>query len=167
MKTKLFISLLFVLTLSHLNAQNDLTIADSSLFDFWIGEWNLTWDNSDGSKSKGTNSIVKSLDGKVIQENFMDEKGFKGTSISVFNPGKLIWHQAWADNQGGYFNFVGEKDGDSRIFKTIPKTVDDKIMVFRMVFYDIKSESMTWDWQHSSDGGQTWDIKWRIFYQRK
>jgi len=96
-----------------------ITVQDSSIFDFWLGDWNLTWVDAEGQVNKGTNQIVRILDGKVIQENFSDEKGsFKGMSLSVFNPDRKTWHQAWTDNQGGYFDFVGEVEGNKRIFKT-------------------------------------------------
>jgi hypothetical protein len=140
---------------------------DSTLFDFWVGDWDLTWKNADGSIGKATNRIEKTLDGKVIQENFRDVKGFKGTSLSVFNAQKFTWHQAWVDNGGGYFNFTGDFNGEKRIFKTQPRVLNGKTTILRMVFYDIKPESLTWDWERSDDGGQTWNLNWRINYQRK
>ncbi len=141
---------------------------DSASFDFWVGKWDLTWDDGDGKVGKGTNHIVKTLDQKVIQENFVAMKGqlagFKGTSLSVFNPNKKEWHQAWADNQGGYFDFIGDFDGDKRIFKTKPFERDGKTLVLRMVFYDISDEALTWDWERSEDGGKTWSLRWQINY---
>ena len=110
----------------------------------------------------------KTLDGKVLQEHFNDPStGFKGTSISVFNPNTKVWHQAWADNQGGYFNFIGETSGDKKIFKTLPVERNGKTIVLRMVFYNITDKAMTWDWESSTDGGTTWNLNWRIEYTRK
>ncbi len=31
-----------------------------------------------------------------------------------------------------------------------------------MVFYDIKDDSFTCDWQGTQDGGTTWNLLWRI-----
>jgi hypothetical protein len=137
------------------------------LFDFWVGSWVVTWTNSDGTTAKGKNKIERTLDGKVLQENFTDEKGFKGTSISVYNPTEKKWHQAWADNQGGYFNFIGEVEGDKRIFRTPIVARGDQSITQRMVFYNIKHDSMTWDWEKSADGGKTWELQWRILYTRE
>jgi hypothetical protein len=162
---------LLIFTQSFVFGQNDKnltsTAKDSSLFDFWVGQWDLTWQNADGTFGKGTNHIEKTLDGKVIQENFRDVTGFKGTSISVFNPQRQMWHQAWADNNGGFFNFIGDADGEKRIFKTQPRDINGSIVVLRMVFYDIKPDSLTWDWERSNDGGKTWTLNWRINYIRK
>ncbi|HMV09444.1 MAG TPA: hypothetical protein PK325_06960 [Cyclobacteriaceae bacterium] len=144
------------------------TIAkDSALFDFWVGEWDASWTNEDGTRGTAHNSIKKILDGKVIQESFVDPQGFKGTSISVYNPQRKTWHQAWADNQGGYFNFLGEVDGNKRIFRTPTREVGGKAVTQRMIFYDITGSSMTWDWELSNDGGKTWKLQWRINYTRK
>ncbi len=139
-------------------------------FDFWVGQWDLTWDDGDGKVGKGTNHIIKTLDDKVIQENFEAVEGqltgFKGTSISVYNANNKTWRQAWADNQGGYFNFVGDSDGDKKIFKTQPVERDNKTIILRMVFYDFSNNTLTWDWERSEDGGKTWNLSWRINYAR-
>jgi len=92
MRKILYVMLLW--SISPLYGQS-LTEQDSTLFDFWIGEWDLTWTNAEGKIDKGTNHITKILDGKVIQENFSDAAGkFKGTSISVYDRRKKTWHQA-------------------------------------------------------------------------
>lgn len=140
-------------------------------FDFWVGKWDLSWDLGSGKIGYGTNNIVKTLDDKVIQEHFEatdagQMTGFKGTSISVFNPNTKSWHQAWADNQGGYFNFTGEVEDGKRIFKTNAVTRNGKTIVMRMVFYDISEESFTWDWERSEDAGKSWSLQWRINYQK-
>jgi hypothetical protein len=160
---------IFAITLSFSisNAQPQ-SLQDSTLFDFWVGHWSLTWTGADGKTEKGSNHIVKILDQKVIQENFEDSKdSFKGTSLTVYNPRKKSWHQAWADNQGGYFDFVGSVDGDKRIFSTQIKEVGSAMVIHRMVFHDIKTNTFTWDWQQSHDGGKSWTLQWRIYYERK
>lgn len=145
---------------------NDL----SSSYDFWVGNWNLTWEEANGKIGKGTNHIVKILDGKVIQENFEalegQSKGFKGTSVSVFNPKRKTWHQAWADNQGGYFDFIGQTDGEKKIFKTKMVEKDDQKIIQRMVFYNITATTLTWDWESTKDGGENWTLQWRINYEK-
>jgi len=37
----------------------------------------------------------------------------------------------------------------------------------RMIFYEIKKDSFTWDWENSTDYGKTWSLQWRINYKRK
>ena len=162
-----FVIILIVLLPCSVRAQS-LKVQDSTLFDFWVGKWDLTWTNSQGLIERGTNHIEKIIGGKVIQENFSFASGtFKGTSISVYNPAKQTWHQAWADTQGSYFDFVGDVEGEKRIFKTRVKEQGGQMIIQRMVFYDIKSDSLKWDWEISRDGGSTWQLQWRINYVRK
>lgn len=140
-------------------------------YSFWVGDWDLTWQDRNGNTFQGTNHIVRILDGAVIQENFEAKTGpltgFKGTSLSVYNPRKREWRQAWADNQGGYFDFTGRKEGDRYYFETQPVETPQGTVQQRMVFYDITEDSLVWDWEASQDGGQTWNLNWRINYQRQ
>ncbi|NAS31724.1 hypothetical protein GTQ40_12125 [Flavobacteriaceae bacterium R38] len=162
MKTAIISTLLF---LSFSGMAQKL---DEKTFDFWVGEWELTWDKPDGTKGKGINQIIKILDNKVIQENFEDpDTGFKGTSISVYNPVKKEWHQAWADNQGGYFDFIGDIGNDGPVFKTKIVVQGDKKIIQRMTFKNITKDKFVWDWENSTDGGENWTLSWRINYNRK
>ena len=168
MKTLLFI---------HLFSCNFLVFAQLSdnsadtAFDFWIGEWEGTWDEGDGQVGKATNSITKTMDGKVIEENFViyqgQSKGFVGKSLSVYQPQLYIWKQAWVDSQNGYYDFSGQFDLDKRIFITDKKMLKDKVVLQRMVFYNIEENSFTWDWEMSEDGGKNWNLSWRINYIRR
>ncbi len=164
---KVIIFIAFCCSYSFGHAQE---LTDPTLFDFWVGKWDLTWDDGDGITGKGTNNIVRILDGKVIQENFhaLEGKlsGFKGTSITVFKARFKTWKQSWADNKGGHLEFTGDLDGDKRIFKTQPREVNGKTIFQRMVFHDIKEDSLTWDWESTPDGGETWKLLWRISYKR-
>jgi len=136
-------------------------------FDFWVGRWNVHWFLNDTVRVDGSNFIEKTLDGKVLQEHFEDPtKNFKGTSISVFRPADSTWRQAWADNQGGYFDFIGEFDGETRIFRTHGAGGGVDSVMQRMRFYDITPDSFTWDWEGTRDGGKSWNLLWRIYYER-
>ena len=164
------IIMLFSFAFSGLGQSLKLSELDSSeYFNFWEGKWNATWPEGD-KLGKGTNELTWIMGGKVLQENFQiiegQSKGFIGGSISVFQPRTNTWRQAWADNQGGYFDFIGSFDGDKRIFKTQPREVNGNVVIQRMVFYDIQKDAFTWDWESSNDQGKTWNLNWRISYTR-
>ena len=110
------------------------------------------------------------LGGTVIEENFVisggAQAGFLGKSISVLDVNGN-WHQAWTDNQGGYFDFIGEVIGKKKIFKTKQVERDGKKIIQRMVFYNIKEDSFMWDWEGTQDGGENWNLLWRINYTRQ
>ncbi|MFC2152052.1 hypothetical protein ACFLSE_05940 [Bacteroidota bacterium] len=148
------------------------TLDPSSYFDFWIGDWELIWQNSDKSIGKGENSIFKTLNTKVIQENFEvvndpNMNDFIGKSWSVYNINNGTWYQTWVDNQGSYLDFIGEIEEEKRIFKRTFVKSDGTIITQRMVFYDIEQDSFTWDWENSTDSKKTWKLLWRINYKRK
>lgn len=143
---------------------------DSTLlnaFDFWVGEWEANWNDAQGNFITAHNTITKELDGKVIREQFSDPSTkFLGTSISVFSPADSSWHQAWADNSGGYIDLIGIVEDDIRIFQTKPVTSGEQTIIRRMLFYNIQPDSFTWDWEISKDGGKTWSLAWQIKYVR-
>lgn len=159
MKSLLLTILVFVfsITSAQQNTENDL--------DFWIGEWTVEWKDTSGITHTGTNKIEKILNGKVIQENFSAE-GFNGKSFSVFHPMKKIWQQTWVDNNSGYMVFEGGKDNDNFIL-SMQREVKGKIVLMRMVFNNITKDGFNWDWQMSSDNGETWKDQWNLVYKRK
>lgn len=143
---------------------------DSSLFDFWIGEWDLTWTDPDGSPARGTNSITKILDGAVIQEDFAalsgQSKGFKGRSFTVLRGRTREWKQTWVDNQNSYLSFTGGANGNERFFVQ-EFVLNGVLMRQKMIFRNIAKNSFTWDWMKSADSGKTWKTNWTIHYKRK
>jgi len=143
---------------------------NSDTFNFWQGKWQAKWVDGQGNEGGGTNQIGFITGGKVLHENFEISKGpnagYKGTSISVFNPNTNVWHQTWMDNQGGNIVFTGEVADDKRIFKTAMQNLNGQQIQSRMVFYDIQKDRFTWDWERTTDGGKTWNLNWRIQYTR-
>lgn len=139
-------------------------------FDFWLGDWELTWQNEDGTTATGKNRVRRILSGQVIEENFKaltgDMAGFEGKSYSVYNPQNGEWKQTWVDNEGSYLDFTGDITGGNRIFHRTTVTADNNRLLQRMVFYNITKDSLTWDWERSEDEGETWQLMWRIHYRR-
>jgi molybdenum cofactor cytidylyltransferase len=132
-------------------------------FDFWLGEWNLNW----GEDGAGTNSIHTILDGCIIQENFRSDPkmGLDGMSVSAYDRHRDKWVQTWVDNQGSYLDFTGEfKDG--RMILQREALVDGRHFLQRMVWYNIASDKLDWNWERSDDHGETWRVLWHIHYRR-
>jgi hypothetical protein len=96
------------------SAQNNspCSLPEASQFDFWLGDWNLTWNDT----LHGTNHVEKIMSGCAVQENFTDPKlNYIGKSWSVYNKNFRQWQQTWVDNQGGYIALTGGMQGDSMI----------------------------------------------------
>ncbi|NGP89050.1 hypothetical protein G3569_11865 [Aliifodinibius halophilus] len=152
-------------------AQQSLNeLSPPEYFDFWIGDWELRWGNSDGTIGKGTNNIEKILDGKVIKENFKATEGamtgYVGKSYSVYNSKTGKWKQTWVDNQGAYLDFTGRFKDEQRIFRRETTNEQGDQIIQRMVFYKIKKDSFMWRWEKSEDNGKNWEILWKIAYRR-
>lgn len=171
MRAFILIILCFITGISFAqpNPQKPCSSPEASQFDFWIGDWTLTWNDS----LHGTNKIEKMFGNCTVHENFSDPKmGYLGQSWSVYNANYKRWEQTWVDNQGGYIALTGGKVGDSLILTTAEQTVPLKMsatgkLISRMVFYNIKSNSFDWNWESSTNSGDTWKPNWKIHYARK
>jgi hypothetical protein len=136
-------------------------------FDFWLGEWDVTWEGG-----SGTNSVTRILDDRVIRERFTgfpaspNNQPFHGLSLSVYDSDPGRWRQTWVDNSGAYIDFTGGY-ADGKLTLATERPVDDKSITRRMVFYNITADALAWDWERSEDGGQSWRLLWRIHYQRR
>ena len=158
---KSIVLVLVIITTSSFAQTSDVQNA----FDFGIVVWYVSVKTHDSTTVKGSNKVTRILDGKVIQENFVDPiRDFKGTSISAYNPADSSWHQAWADNQGGFYAFIGEVKKDVKIFKM--EDYDHKGAKYRMVFSEITDDSFIWEWQGIRQGWDEWKTVWKINYRR-
>lgn len=141
--------------------------------DFWLGSWRLTWPASqtggkEGDIAHGTNQIEKILNDCVIEERFATADGsFLGRSHSVFDPRARLWRQTWVDSAGGYLVFEGGVAGVDFELRTAPAERNGKVVINRMVFSDIRPDSLEWTWQSSTDQGETWRDLWNISYHRQ
>lgn len=89
----------------------------------------------------------------------------RGMSVSTFNSLTGNWQQTWVDNDGSYLDFIGGMQGDNMVLtRTFIRA--NNVLMQRMVFHDIKPDSLIWDWQRSSDQGKTWENMWTINYHR-
>jgi hypothetical protein len=166
-----FIAACFLLNFA--NAQTNNTIAcslpEASQFDFWIGDWDLTWNDT----LQATNHVEKILGNCTVQENFNSPKtNLLGKSWSVYNVNYKVWQQTWVDNYGGYTDVMGGIQGDSMVLSTpeknVPKTISPSGKIInRMVYFHITPKSFDWNWESSTDGGKTWKSNWLIHYRRK
>ena len=139
-------------------------------FDFWVGEWELTWPGEKaGQTGHGGNSIKRIMGGCVIEERFIggESMHLRGMSVSTFVPRGGKWKQTWVDNEGGYLDFVGEfKDGQMILSREGVAPDGEKILQ-RMVWKNISPKELDWSWESSKDGGKNWQVLWPIHYKRK
>jgi len=134
--------------------------------DFWLGEWQLAY-REDGKPATSRNRITKILDGCVILEEFDGAPGtpLQGRSVSMYDRASGRWKQTWVDNSGAYLDFTGGVEDWRMVFAREAQR-DGKRFRQRMVFEDVKRDSLRWLWQRSDDDGLTWKTLWEIAYRR-
>jgi hypothetical protein len=169
MKTQYFGMILLGLCVfvSTVNAQAPEACAGEEYrqLDFWLGSWDLTWTpTGPDDPGKGRNDITLILNDCVIQESF-NGAGMIGHSVSVYHAPPKQWRQTWVDNSGGYFALVGGPDTEG--FRLDMTRISEKTPYMRMIWRNIKSDSLDWHWQSSPDAGKTWQDSWVIHYARR
>jgi len=138
---------------------------ESRQLDFWVGEWELTY-TAAGKEAKSRNRITKVLDGCAVLEEFTGAPGTRldGRSYSTYDRATKRWKQTWVDNTASYLDFEGARvDGDMAFVRSFMR--DGKTTHQRMVFRDVKPDSLRWVWESSPDGS-TWAVQWEIAYKR-
>src|SRR5258706_7358811 len=139
------------------------SLPEARQFDFWIGDWDLTWDGG-----SGTNVVHAVLDGCAIQENFdgTPSLSLRGMSLSLYNSAIGKWQQTWVDNDGSYLALTGAFENGIMAL-SMERTFEGKPAIMRMIFYNVARTELDWKWERSTDAGATWQLLWKIHYQRK
>jgi hypothetical protein len=131
-------------------------------FDFWLGDWVLTWEGG-----SGRNRIRSVLDGAVILEEFSADppEELRGMSVSTVSSETGSWRQTWVDNSNGYLDFTGGMRDGAMILEREGLVKGERVRQ-RMVWTDITPHALTWRWERSDDQGATWHAMWLIAYRR-
>jgi len=136
--------------------------------DFWLGEWDLSWEASPSMPAgRGVNTVTRALGDCAIEESFSGDETvgmLVGHSMSTFHVPSGQWRQTWVDNTGGYFALTGGVEGNR--FVLTSTRLSERAPHLRMVFEEISSNSLTWRWQRSEDGSN-WIDEWVIDYVRR
>jgi hypothetical protein len=148
---------------SDIEVPGNCAAVEARQFDFWVGEWELTWEGG-----QGNNVIRPTMGGCVIEENFSAPEGqYFGKSVSTYNANTGVWHQTWVDNNAGYLDFTGGMEGDQMILSREATNAEGAIVIQRMVFYNIEHKQFDWKWERSLDQGASWEALWNIHYERR
>jgi hypothetical protein len=84
-------------------------------FDFWVGQWNVL--GAAGTQI-ATSVISSEMDDCVIMEDYIGSGGFRGKSLSVYDPETRRWHQTFVDNIiAGSFRLAGGLEGDAMVMR--------------------------------------------------
>lgn len=135
--------------------------------DFWVGEWDLSWDNPDGSVGQGHNSITRSEFGDCVIFEHFDGPGLVGISVSTYFAPMQVWRQTWVDDQGGYYALVGGPvEGEEYSFLFENSRLVETAPYARMIWQDVSADALVWRWQQKREAGDEWSDAWVIRYAR-
>ena len=188
MKKILIIVLLLIIIKPILAQQNTVpdTIScdspEARQFDFWIGDWNIKQKmlQNDGSwiSLDAKTSVKKILNGCALEEYWKGEvkyfwsgmnnsKYIEAISIRYFDTKKMKWHIQWIDNSNLVMGpgFDGNFENGKGVFYSETVTAKGK-QISRIIFSDIKKNSVLWKLSISRDEGKIWIDIWLMDMQR-
>ena len=143
--------------------------------DFWVGAWDIEFDQADGSVGRAQNVITNDEYGRcVLVERFRLPGGaagggdYLGTSYSTYDKGTRSWRQMWVENGGSTFYLRGGPVvGQDHVFEFVtvePRGEQNRIM--RMIWQDVSANALIWKWQARQDDG-SWKDQWVLRYRRR
>ena len=136
-------------------------------FDFNIGVWRThikrTLDpfasHSDAVELEGTVSVRKVWNGKAELEEIEADgpKGhWEGLTLFLYNPQAHQWSQSFANSKAGILTTNTGEFKDGRVVLIGQDTVNDKTILVKATWSDIKPQSHQYEELYSQDGGTTW-----------
>jgi hypothetical protein len=125
--------------------------------DFWVGNWDVY---PTGKDKLVAHSLIESVYGCGIRENWMPLSKQPGGSLSVYGPADKHWEQFWIDSQGSRAFFTGGWDGKAMV---ITGKWDGPIV--RMTYSKNEDGSVRQLGEQSTDDGKTWGPSFDFTYR--
>jgi hypothetical protein len=152
------------------------TLANQHGFDFEVGSWTVhhrskrqtgDWIEFDGTCQ---NRGLIAGQANVEEHTFNRPTGVNhGIALRAYDPATDLWAIWWVDSRdphlpldppvkGRFEDGVGTFYADSEMGGTLTRT--------RFVWSHITPTSARWEQSFSTDGGASWDLNWRMEFQR-
>jgi hypothetical protein len=121
-------------------------------FDFWIGDWDVF--DAGGTARVAHVRVTSLLDGCLLREEYEDDKGLKGQSVSSYEAAAGSWQQTWITNRADLLVIHGTLQGTTMVFSGSSKTSTGNTRVratWKPAGADVHETA-----ERSTDGGKTW-----------
>jgi hypothetical protein len=140
-------------------------------FDFNIGVWhthikrtlNPFATGSEAVELNGTVTVRKVWHGKAQLEEIEADgpKGhWEGLTLFLYNPSAHQWSQSFVNSKVGTLSFSSTNTGEFRDGRVVlvgqDNAVNDKTILVRAAWSNIKPDSHQYEESYSDDGGATW-----------
>jgi len=146
-------------------------------FDFLLGEWDvqITRYAPDGTATQreGSWSARSHVGGKIIEDLFVeraDEADAAAMTLRTYCAETQRWEMVylWADRPAsGVSSFVGSRVGDEMHLRMQRRNAEGGVVRSRIRFFEITSDSFSWDHRTSGDNGETWSLATLLTVRRR
>jgi hypothetical protein len=144
-------------------------------FDFLAGKWNVHHHqlkerlagNHDWAEFDGTIESLPMMNGHGnVDDTYINKPSgaYRALAIRAYDPKTQQWAIWWLDERqpreieppvyGNFQNGIGTFEGDD--------TFNGKPIKVRFSWSNITANTARWEQSFSSDGGQTWEMNWRM-----
>jgi hypothetical protein len=137
--------------------------AESTQFDFWVGEWDV---QTPQGQHAGNSSIQKILGSCVLLENWSGG-GLDGKSFNIYNRNLNQWQQYWVDSSGRVTVYTGSLvDGEMHYIAEAGPQNGSQV-ARKMTFSKLGPGKVRQLGEFSNDGGKTWSTAYDLIYVKK
>ena len=137
-----------------------------SLYGWLIGSWKMDAAipiDETAHTGKGEIYFGWVLEGRAIQDVWILQDFFYGTTLRIYDPVIDAWHILWSDPlQQYYTRQIGRKKGND----IVQEGTNDAGELSRWSFTDITADSFRWHGEHSTDQGKTWKLQAEFYAHR-
>lgn len=136
-------------------------VAEYQQFDFWLGDWKVYRDG----RLVGYNRVERILNGCAVRESYRTARGFRGTSLSIYDQSTGRWHQTWVDNEGRLLQLDGQfRDG--RMMLSGDSREADGSVVNNRITWSVQTDGHVRQlWEVSRNGGAAWETAFDGVYR--
>lgn len=122
-------------------------------FDFWVGDWDVF--ENDATTKVAHVRVDRVLDDCVLREQYEDDTGLKGQSLSSYDASRKVWHQSWVTNRGQALAMEGHLEGGEMVLSGEYRgAAGEETLVrgsWKPLSGGLRETAVT-----STDGGKTW-----------
>lgn len=149
---------------------------EHSNLSFLIGEWKVTsrklasYEGEKWEESKGQSTWELELDGCLHIENWkgiIDNKPLRWTQWLVYDHRNKRWQQSMVDTSHGNLITSEGYFSEDKLILTVPTMRNGKLLIDKTTFSKLNDGSFEVVIQSSFDGGSTWKVFWKMYYQKK
>ena len=153
------------------SAQTDAAMQESEdthYFDFWPGTWVEVVDGV-ADTSATVFKVRQSVNPAAFEEDWRlvyDGKAHYSTALRAWDQVTNRWMFSWVSDNGIFQVWDGVKVGDDW-YITKEFNIDGEIVHSRQAWIPDSDDRLTRILERSTDGGETWETRYRTVFQRR